>query len=200
MSLVMVPGIGGSGTEHWQSVWERGDATAIRIAPAGWDAPDLEDWLRAIDTAVARSVEPTVLVAHSLGTLAATEWLRRGGRAAGAFLVAAPDDHAPAFPAREASTFVGLTRERLRVPALLVASSDDPYASVEASSSLASQWGATLIVAGPIGHINSASGLGGWRPGRDMLTAFVAAVSAPGADERFNRLSDRLGDIAQVAL
>ena len=45
MHLVIIPGIGGSGPTHWQTLWESDGST--RIAPSSWDEPDLADWLAA---------------------------------------------------------------------------------------------------------------------------------------------------------
>jgi predicted alpha/beta hydrolase family esterase len=41
--VVIVPGIGGSGPEHWQSRWQVALPGTVRIAPASWDEPVLED-------------------------------------------------------------------------------------------------------------------------------------------------------------
>ena len=43
MAFVIVPGIGGSGEAHWQSLWEQswGDE-AIRIEPPSWNEPVLD--------------------------------------------------------------------------------------------------------------------------------------------------------------
>lgn len=49
--FVMVPGIGGSGPEHWQSHWESLYPNTLRIEPNSWDEPDLADWFAALDRA-----------------------------------------------------------------------------------------------------------------------------------------------------
>lgn len=84
MHYVIVPGINGSGRDHWQTHWQDvwGPA-ATRIGPSSWDAPDLADWHRALDRATRRhGPSAVVLLAHSLGCLAAASWLAaRAGRA-----------------------------------------------------------------------------------------------------------------------
>ncbi|WP_270890186.1 RBBP9/YdeN family alpha/beta hydrolase [Streptomyces sp. DHE17-7] len=89
-AYVIIPGIDGSDGQHWQSLWERQWGTsAVRIRPASWSAPDLDDWVDAVQEAyddASRREGQVVLVAHSLGCWAASTWLnknpssRRGGR------------------------------------------------------------------------------------------------------------------------
>jgi predicted alpha/beta hydrolase family esterase len=54
------------------------------------------------------------------------------------------------------------------VPTLVIASSNDAYGTRSTSKDL------PIIVAGPLGHINSASDLGRWDQGRNLLEAFTA--------------------------
>jgi hypothetical protein len=173
MHFVIVPGINGSDQNHWQSVWET-EWGAPRLTPSSWDEPDLDDWCAALDRLV---VPGSVLVAHSLGCLAATTWVTRSARPGvlGLFLVAPPDNTRPDFPP-EAATFTGLPLSPVDVPGLVVHSEDDPYCTPEASIALAKAWRLPHVSAGHTGHINSASGLGGWDFGRALLTAFTAGL------------------------
>ncbi len=121
-----------------------------------------------------------MLVTHSLGCLAAAEWLTRNPVSArGAFFVAPPDEASPAFPRQAAPSFLGLARARLPVPGLIVASDDDPYCSPAGTRNLARSWDIPLVSVGAQGHLNSASGIGDWTAGRDLLTAFTAGLRAP---------------------
>ncbi|MFG2958289.1 RBBP9/YdeN family alpha/beta hydrolase [Streptomyces sp. NPDC048291] len=178
VAYVIIPGIDGSDDRHWQSRWERawGD-TAVRIAPGSWSRPGLRDWVDAVqaahDVAAARD-DRVVLVAHSLGCWAAAEWLARVRPArVPAFLAAPPDPRGPAFPAAAAPTFLELTARPLPGPALVVASDDDPYGDAAASAALASGWLAPWHSVGAHGHLNSASGLGDWPAGRELLRALL---------------------------
>jgi predicted alpha/beta hydrolase family esterase len=176
---LIVPGFGGSGPGHWQSHWERDlGPGATRIEPRSWDHPDLADWLLAIS----RAVRPgAIIVAHSIGCLAAAAWLTRHAGAgvtdgvAAAFLVAPADEHAAAFPA-EAASF-STVRRRLPVPSVVIGSSDDPYCPAATLHGLAAAWQAPAIEVGPAGHLNTASGHGPWPGGRQLLTAFTAGVA-----------------------
>ena len=106
-TAILLPGIGGSGAAHWQTMWERADPSLIRFDPADWDLPDLDDWLAALDRAIDATDEPPILIAHSLACLLVAHWAPRPGARTirGAFLVAAPDPDGPAFPASHAASF-----------------------------------------------------------------------------------------------
>ncbi|MGY4505733.1 putative alpha/beta hydrolase family esterase [Bradyrhizobium sp. GM24.11] len=128
--FIHLPGIGSSGEDHWQSHWEQADPAIRRFAPASWDQPDLVDWIVALDRAVGAAKRPPVLVAHSLACLLVAHWEKQGSAPVkGALLVAVPDPRSPAFPA-EAAGFASVPEERFRFPSLIVASTNDPYASL----------------------------------------------------------------------
>jgi serine hydrolase len=182
MHFVIVPGINGSGPDHWQSIWQDAwGGSASRIGPSSWDEPDLADWCRALDTAVQpHQPAEVVLVAHSLGCLTAGHWLRQAQPGIrGAFLVAPPDTAGPNFPAAEAPSFTTLTAAPLTVPGLVVSSDDDPYCTTEAAQRLAVGWDAGHVSIGAVGHVNTASGLGAWETGRALLDAFTAGLGHP---------------------
>ncbi len=169
VTYLIVPGIGGSGEGHWQTLWERDwGQEAVRIAPDSWDRPELDDWIGAIERAA--GVSPVVVVAHSLGCWAAAEWLRVARPAdVPALLVAPPDPGGPHFPAAAAPSFLGLTARPVPGRALVVASGNDPYCEVDASRSLARGWNARWHLAGDRGHINASSGIGDWPEGKALV-------------------------------
>lgn len=174
--IVILPGIGGSGEEHWQTYWERRHPRARRFQPTDWDQPDLSDWIAALDRAVAAADAAPLLVAHSLACLLVAHWQRASSLpVAGAFLVAVPDPKSEVFPA-EAAGFADAPQARLRFPSLIVASSDDPYGTFEYARAQASQWGSGIIEAGPLRHINGRSGLGDWPNGSALFHAFAAGT------------------------
>ncbi|WP_233625137.1 alpha/beta hydrolase [Actinoplanes sp. ATCC 53533] len=177
---MVVPGVNGSGADHWQSRWQaRWGTSASRISPSSWDEPNLADWCQAIDRAVTALPAGVVLVAHSLGCLAATQWATRRRRdVAGMFLVAPPDQEGPNFPADTAPTFTGLTAVPLDVPGLMVVSDNDLYCTAAAAWRLAAGWKLDCVSAGRAGHLNAASGVGSWDFGHALLTAFTAGTGA----------------------
>jgi predicted alpha/beta hydrolase family esterase len=171
---VILPGIGGSGDAHWQSAWQRQRKDMYRFSPRDWDEPERQDWVQALEAAVSERRSPCVLVAHSLACLLVAHWsLASSTKVLGAFLVAVPDPQGPAFP-QAAADFAPVPEIPLRFPSLIVASSDDPYASLEYAQARARQWGSSLVVAGPRGHINGQSKLGQWQEGLDLLQSFTA--------------------------
>lgn len=54
-------------------------------------------------------------------------------------------------------------------PSIVVASTDDPYGTIDHSTSLARAWGSRLASIGACGHINGSSGLGDWPDGYELL-------------------------------
>ena len=171
--IITLPGIYGSGSEHWQTLWEAQDRSLKRFSPRSWDEPRLDDWIRALDVAVAGCMAPPVLVAHSLACLLVAHWQVQSGLAvAGAMLVSVPDPDGGAFPS-EAASFAHPPESRLRFPSVMVASGSDPYGTPVYLRRRAAQWGSRLIEAGDLGHINEGSGIGAWPQGRLILEEFM---------------------------
>lgn len=175
--IISLPGITGSGPDHWQSRWEALDSRLVRFAPTSWDHPDLTDWQRALSKAVASARMPPVLIAHSLACLLVVHWAMSEGAlpVAGAFLVSVPDGSALAFP-EEAGSFRNPPSSRLPFPTVILVSADDPFGTPEHAERRALEWGAGLVKLGPMGHINAKSELGDWEEGRLLLTSFLAGI------------------------
>lgn len=90
--VLILPGLFGSGPEHWQGHWERENPHFKRIQQRNWYHPVLAEWIYAIDLSATNAAQPPVMVAHSLGCIALAHWAERcAGRVAGAMLVAPPD-------------------------------------------------------------------------------------------------------------
>jgi predicted alpha/beta hydrolase family esterase len=173
-NVVVLPGIGGSGDAHWQSLWERRRPQLRRFQPASWDRPTLDDWVSALDRAVASSHAPPILVAHSLACLLVAHWSAISQREiAGAFLVAVPDPQSSPFPSA-AAELGGVPEGALRFPSLIVASTSDPFSTIDYARLRARQWGSRLVEVGPLGHINASSGVGEWPKGWSLLQEFLA--------------------------
>jgi uncharacterized protein len=170
--FLIVPGIGNSGPEHWQTLWEASNASFRRVQQRSWSKPVCAEWRSALDEAVKACGPDTVLIAHDLGCLLVVHWAavsRR--RVMGALLVAVPDPDAAAFPP-QASGFVPVPRRKLPFPSVVIASTDDPLASMAYSVGCARAWGSKLVSIGAAGHIDASSGLGEWRDGHKLLQLF----------------------------
>jgi predicted alpha/beta hydrolase family esterase len=95
----------------------------------------------------------------------------------GALLVA-PSDVERAFTPAEIASFALLPLQPLPFPSLLVASTNDAVCTQQRAAQLAAAWGAELQVAGALGHINAASGLGDWPRGQQLLQQLIARTRA----------------------
>ena len=172
--ILLVPGIGNSGPEHWQSRWQAGAPNYHRVEQRDWDHPVRAEWASALEQAVARAGSDTRLVAHSLGCLLVAHWLQTTRlRIAGALLVAVPDPAGAAFP-REAVGFAPVPRTRFACPGIVVASRNDPYGTLDFARGCAQAWGSRFVDIGDAGHINAASGLGDWAAGHELLGELVS--------------------------
>ena len=168
--VLMLPGYGDSGPQHWQSLWEAADRACRRVVQRDWHNPTLDDWRERLDRAIAESERPPILVAHSLGCALVAHWARGAARrVAGALLVAPADADMVALMLDAVASFAPVPLEPLPFPSIVVASSDDPYVSLERAETFARAWGSRLVRIGAAGHINADSGHGEWPEGRWLL-------------------------------
>ena len=171
---LLLPGWQNSDPEHWQSRWEH-ELGFERVEQADWDWPRRGDWMARLDEVLLEDARPAVLIAHSLGCQLVASWAehsRHTARVQAALLVAPPDPEREDMPP-QLHNWRPIRRSRLPFPALAVISSNDPYCSAERATQMAADWGAELAVIGAHGHINTASGLGNWPEGQEMLTQLM---------------------------
>jgi predicted alpha/beta hydrolase family esterase len=170
---LIAPGIGNSGPEHWQTLWERNHPRWRRVAQRDWDRPTCKDWVQAMETAVADCSAPPVVLGHSIGCLVVAHWAAQSKRTIrGAVLVAVPDPSAASFPAA-AEGFGPVPLAPFRFPSLIIASDDDAFGSVEHARRCADGWGSGFRNIGPAGHINAESGHGPWPEGLTLFQEFL---------------------------
>jgi predicted alpha/beta hydrolase family esterase len=180
--ILVIPGLGGSGPDHWQSRWEAKIPAVRRVVQADWEKPGLAAWRDRIVEEVARAARPVVLVAHSLGVLAAVHaapLLAKGessGKVKGGFLVAPPS--ARVLAGRDAldPAFLTVPGDPLPFPSLVIASRNDPFSTFADSEALARTLGAELVDAGSSSHINSESGHGPWPEGLMRFAGFLKTL------------------------
>jgi predicted alpha/beta hydrolase family esterase len=172
-----IPGLGCSGPAHWQSIWETERSDCQRIELGCWNAPIRNVWVSRIDQAVSAASCPIILVAHSLGCLAVAWWASYVGEAAAdvvrAALLVAPPDVDRAGADQRLGRFAPAPQAALPFPSILVASSNDPYASIARSTELAGAWLSDFVDVGELGHINADSGLGAWHEGQALLATLI---------------------------
>lgn len=181
--ILIVPGLNGSSGDHWQNHWLADHDEANLVAQADWSNPQEAQWLDRLELAI-RANPGALIVAHSLGVIL-TARLSRSPVAAlvgGALLVAPADIERTSRLHARTYEFGVLPRDPLPFPALMVASRDDVYMSLEKAMVLAGDWGIPVVDLGHVGHINVASGFGRWPAGYAL---------AQGVIERAERRSQR---------
>ena len=169
-NYLIVPGLGNSGPEHWQTFFENSGNNFKRITQQEWDAPVCNDWVAAIDKSVSDyDAASVILIGHSLGCTTIAHWATRyKKKIKGALLVAPSDVEAQeyTFPAKG---FSPMPTEKINFKTIVVASEDDPWVSLERARHFADNWGSEFINIGKAGHINAASGHKEWKEGLDIL-------------------------------
>lgn len=168
--IFILPGLGNSGEQHWQSQWERQYPELERINQKDWETPVCDDWTAMIDEQVTKyNQDNIILVGHSLSCSTIVQWVKKYNRnIKGALLVAPSDTESPVYP-RGTTGFVPIPLIKLPFRSIIVTSSDDVYVSLERARFFAECWGSELINIGKAGHINVASGFGLWTEGLQYL-------------------------------
>ena len=178
-TILVLPGWQNSGPQHWQTVWQDQNPAFLRVQQRDWDAPVLAEWVAMLGEAVERAVPPVVLVAHSLGSITIAHWAKssqgRSGVVRAALLVAPADVEQPDTP-WQIQGFGPVPALRLPFASTLVASTNDPYLSIERAQIFAENWRSQFFDIGQAGHINGESGLGDWPDGKRMLRALTESA------------------------
>jgi uncharacterized protein len=162
-NVLILPGWLNSGPDHWQSRWE-GAHGYTRVEQHDWQRPLRGDWIARLEEVLLACTAPAVLVAHSLGCLTAAAWAAHTQNphlVKGALLVAPPDterdDIRQVLPG-----WAPIALQALPFKSVVFASSNDLYCSFARAQDFAQAWGARLVTAGNVGHINADSNLGDW--------------------------------------
>jgi uncharacterized protein len=175
---LILPGLGSSGPQHWQTWFEQRDPRCLRVQQDEWDAPACKDWVRRLGEAVAQQPGPLVLVAHSSSNALVCHWALQAGPAAlakvkAALLVAPSDPDGPNYP-KGPTGFSPMPLARLPFRSTVVASSNDPYIDAAIARRYAEAWGSAFVLLEGAGHINTASGHGPWEEGFALLQGLRA--------------------------
>jgi predicted alpha/beta hydrolase family esterase len=177
--VLIIPGLGGSGPGHWQSLWQARLPDARRVEQADWDRPDRAGWIARLDAAVAGAKQPPILVAHSLSCALVACWAAAHTRPVHSALLVAPADvDLDAHTPPEAHVFRPMPMKRLPFPTIVVASRNDPYVAFDRAITMAKAWDAELIDIGNAGHINTSAGYGQWPDGGRLLQRLQAGNPA----------------------
>ena len=170
-NVLILPGWQNSGPDHWQSRWECQHGYQ-RVEQHDWQRPLRGDWISRVEDVLLACDEPAVLIAHSLGCMTTAAWAahsKNTSRVKAALLVAPPDtardDLRQILPG-----WAAMPLQKLPFQSVVIASSNDPWCSLERAREFAKVWGALFIDVGPCGHLNAESGLTDWPEAYERLT------------------------------
>ena len=166
---LIVPGWQGSPEDHWQSHWQQVLPNSARVEQHDWLTPQRQDWVAALEQAVAAEDSPVILIAHSLGCITVAHWAAQPSvsllrRLRGALLVAPADVERPTC-ALALRNFAPISQQVLPFPSQVVSSDNDPAISAPRAMQLARAWGAEVGFLAGAGHINVKSGHRRWEQG-----------------------------------
>jgi uncharacterized protein len=172
-TTLIIPGIGNSGPDHWQTLWEKRDPSFRRVEQDEWNSPHRADWVRRLDDIIASVPGKVILVSHSSACALVAHWTvqadpLRQGKVQGALLVGPSDPEGPCYPVGPTG-FAPVPLVSLPFPSIVVASSDDPFVTVPRAREYAAAWGSRFVLIENAGHINASSGLGNWPEGFSLF-------------------------------
>lgn len=185
--LVIVPGLFGSGEDHWQSIWlslfQAQGLSVHRVEQQNWAHPTPAMWHAALTKTLKNTRKPVLLIAHSLGAILSVQHALGHANAhsliAGALLVAPADGTYHQGPdAARIAAFMPPPAKPLPFPATVVFSHNDPWLATEQAHTLAHKWGASLLDAGYNGHLGQDAGLDHWPLGLNALHALALTSHA----------------------
>lgn len=169
LHTVIVPGVGGSDENHWQSWLENSVQCSSRVMQDDWNHPVLNQWVKNFYEHIKTIKQPIQIIAHSFGcltTIAALNQYPAIKHWIDSIILVAP-----ANPLRFNSTGFGTETDNyvelfkqftINVPTLMIVSENDPWLSYQDALHYASHWNIPFVNQGKAGHINVASGFGYW--------------------------------------
>lgn len=169
-TVLIAPGHGSSGPDHWQTIWQKRHGYT-RVEQSDWNLPERSAWVEKLALAVAAAPGPVVVVAHSLACAMVVHFAGEHptSQVVAALLVAPADVDSEMHTPDEVRSFAPLPLARLPFRSIVVASRTDPYVRFKRAEEMAERWGARLVDAGRVGHINADAGFGEWPEGHLLL-------------------------------
>jgi len=177
-TVLFVPGLRDHVADHWQTLLAQQLPGSHTVPPLERDKLSRVARVEALDEALQAIEGPVVLAAHSAGCVTLAHWAlehRRPIKAA--LLVTPPDLETPlpaGYPTQEelwAGGWLPTPIQPLPFRSVVLASTNDPLASLLRATALAHDWGSELVVLGGVGHMNPVAGFGPWPQGADLLAA-----------------------------
>jgi len=171
--VLIAPGFGSSGPNHWQTLWQKENPEFIRIEQKSWFAPNAEEWIESIDRQVSKLGPDSIIVAHSLACVALVLWANKTQlKIKGALLIAPADSESSEFRLNTTG-FTSIPKTSLPFKSIVVSSTDDQFCKIDRACEFATNWGSQFVNIGAKGHINAESNLGAWLEGRIFLEQII---------------------------
>lgn len=168
-TVLIVPGLREHVADHWQTFLQNRLCNVRSVPPLETNKLDCAARVRAIQHALEQIEGPVILVAHSAGVLMVAHWAAQHSRPIKGALLAAPPDLDASWPegypshdVLKANGWSPLPQVPLPFRSIVVASTNDHLASLEAVTRIAQGWNSELVNLGDVGHLTPASGYGEW--------------------------------------
>ena len=171
-AILIVPGLRDHVEDHWHTHLERKLSSVrkvVSVPPLETDKLSCAARVAAVQQAIEAIEGPLIVVAHSAGVIMTVHWAQKHTRKLEGVLLAAPPDFESPLPAGyptpdvlQANGWLPVPRQALPFRSIVAASTNDPLATLDRVTQMASDWGSELVNVGALGHINPASGFGEW--------------------------------------
>lgn len=179
MHTIIVPGVGGSDYDHWQSWLQRQLISCSRVQQKDWNNPVLNEWVGNFVDTIALVNTSVQVVAHSFGcltTIAAIDQYPELSKKIEKLILVAPANPARFGENGFARDSVGHYADyfhqiKLTIPTELMISENDPWLNYQDALILAQAWNVRANNLGHVGHINVESGFGPFPELYDHLIA-----------------------------
>ena len=188
---LIVPGVGGSEYQHWQSWLQRQLMSCSRVQQQDWNLPILQDWVAQCVKTLAAIQQPVQIIAHSFGCLTSVAALALHPELQAQvkrLLLVAPanparfGDHG--FACNSHNDYAAWFHQlKVAVPAQMLISENDPWLSFTDAQRLAQAWNLQPVNLGAVGHINVASGFGAFPEIFDYLIPECRSLAATPAED-----------------
>ena len=178
---MFVPGLRDHVEDHWQTHAAKALPGSVTVEPLTTDRLSRAARVAALDAALNAINGDVVIAAHSAGCLMVAHWAMDPTRSIRGALLATPADVENPLPAGyptlidlEHNGWCPIPRRKLPFPALVVASRNDPLAAFDRVDGFARSWGAELLDAGDVGHLNPPAGYGPWNDALALIQRMAA--------------------------
>ena len=183
-TILIVPGLRDHVEGHWQTHLERKLSSVRKVVcvpPLETDKLSCAARVSALQRAIETIEGPIIVVAHSGGVIMLVHWAqthraqKHTRKLQGVLLAAPPDFESPlpvGYPtldALQANGWLPVPRRVLPFRSIVAASTNDPLATLDRVTQMASDWGSELVNVGAVGHINPASGFGEWPAAEQLI-------------------------------